>query len=97
MLVERWQFPKNLSEAIRHHHDGTISNSTLHHCLFVADQLSKHKTLCNSGTGMVNELPAAMADRFGGNLDEIIVQLGDLSNVIAEAQAFAQTSKEIRP
>jgi hypothetical protein len=38
-----------------------------------------------------------MADRFGGNLDEIIVQLGDLSNVIAEAQAFAQTSKEIRP
>jgi putative nucleotidyltransferase with HDIG domain len=97
MLVERWQFPKNLSEAIRHHHDGTISNSTLHHCLFVADQLSKHKTLCNSGTAMVNELPAAMADRFGGNLDEIIVQLGDLSNVIAEAQAFAQTSKEIRP
>jgi len=97
MLVERWQFPKNISDAIRHHHDGTSMHSTLHNCLFVANQLSKHKTLCNSSNIMVNELPPAMADRFGGNLDEIILQLGDLSNVVAEAQAFAQTSKEIRP
>jgi putative nucleotidyltransferase with HDIG domain len=95
MLVERWQFPKNIIDAIRHHHDASVTNSTLHNCLFVADQLSKHKTLCNSSTVVVNELPAAMTARFGGNLDEIIVQLGDLSNVIAEAQAFAQTSKAI--
>jgi len=96
MLVERWQFPKNLSDAIRHHHDGTSVHSTLHGCLFVADQLSKHKTLSSGSDGVPNELPPAMADRFGGNLNEIIVQLGDLSNVVAEAQAFAQTSKEIQ-
>lgn len=97
MLVESWQFPTNISDAIRHHHDGTAVRSTLHNCLFVADQLSKHKTLCNSSNIMVDELPPAMADRFGGNLDEILLQLGDLSNVVAEARAFAQTSKEIRP
>lgn len=97
MLVEGWQFPKNISDTIRHHHDGAFPNSTLHHCLFVADQLSKHSSLNNSGLGMVEELPPAIAERFGGNLDEIIVKLGDLSNVAAEAQAFAQISKEIRP
>jgi hypothetical protein len=42
------------------------------------------------------ELPPAIAKRFGGNLDEIIVKLGDLSNVVAEAQAFVQISKEIQ-
>ncbi len=42
------------------------------------------------------EPPPAVVERFGANLDEIIVKLGDLSNVIAEAQTFAQTSKEIQ-
>jgi putative nucleotidyltransferase with HDIG domain len=96
MLVEGWQFPKNLSDAIRHHHNPELSNSTLKCCLFVADQLSKHKSLNygnNSNHEMMNELPPVIAQRFGGNLEEIIVKLGDLSNVVAEAHAFAQTSK----
>ena len=96
MLVEGWQFPKNLSENIRHHHNAEYPSSTLHDCLFMADQLSKHEKLNNSGYGMMEELPPAIAERFGGNIEEIIVKLGDLSNVIAEAQAFAQISKEIR-
>lgn len=97
MLVEGWQFPKDLSFAIRHHHNVAKTNSTLQCCLFVADLLSKHKSL-NAGDSNIeikNELPPAIAQRFGGNLDEIIVKLGDLSKVMAEAQAFAQISKEI--
>ena len=96
MLVEGWQFPKNLCETIRHHHDGTVRNSTLHNCLFVADQLSKHPSLNNDSNSVMEDLPPAIAERFGCNLDEIIVQLGDLSNVVAEAQAFAQISKDIK-
>lgn len=96
MLVEGWQFPKNLSENIRHHHDTEYPSSTLHDCLFVADQLSKHESLGNTGYGLMEELPPAIKERFGGNLEEIIVKLGDLSNVVAEAKAFAQISKEIR-
>jgi putative nucleotidyltransferase with HDIG domain len=96
MLVEKWQFPKFLSDAIRHHHDDILPNSTLQSCLFVADQLSKHKYFNNSGSSVTEELPPAIAARFGANLDEILVQLGDLSNVVAEANAFAQTSKVIQ-
>jgi len=96
MLVEGWKFPRNLSDTIRHHHDDSVSNSTMHDCLFVADQLSKHKLLNNGIDRVMPELPPAIAARFGGNLDEIIVKLGDLSNVIAEANAFAQTSKDIQ-
>ena len=97
MLVEGWQFPKNLGDSIRHHHDNEYPKNTLQCCLFVADQLSKHRALNKSSDSVLEELPPAIAERFGGNWDEIIVKLGDLSNVVAEAQAFAQTSKEIRP
>lgn len=93
MLVERWQFPRNISDAIRHHHDAALPNSTLQCCLFVADQLSKHTAISPNSTSVTGALPASAKERFGGTLEEIIVQLGDLSNVVAEAQAFAQTSK----
>jgi len=96
MLVEGWQFPKNLSDTIRHHHDAEFSNASLHNCLYVANHLSKHSSLNIGDHVVAEELPPAMAERFGGNLDEIIVKLGDLSTVVAEAQAFAQISKEIR-
>lgn len=95
-LVEGWQFPQKISDAIRHHHDAALQNTTLQNCLFVADQLSKHKSLNNSDYSKMTELPPAIAKRFGGNLEEIIVKLGDLSNVVAEAQAFVQISKEIQ-
>ena len=99
MLVEKWQFPKNLSDVILHHHDAEIPSSTMHYCLFLADQISKHpickqQSLNNSYSDHSVALPPAIVERFGANLDEIIVKLGDLSNVIAEAQAFAQTSKQ---
>lgn len=96
MLVEGWKFPKNLSDTIRNHHDDTISNSTMHNCLFVADLLSKHKLLNNGVERVMPDLPPDIAARFGGNPEEIIVKLGDLSNVVAEANAFAQTSKDIQ-
>jgi putative nucleotidyltransferase with HDIG domain len=94
-LVEKWQFPKSLSDVILHHHDANVVPSTIHCCLFLADQLSKHKTFNNLSdeNTVYAELPPPIAERFGNNLDEIIVKLGDLSNIVAEAQAFAQTSK----
>ena len=94
-LVEKWQFPQNLSEVILHHHDQDIPPSSMHCCLFLADQISKHKVF-NSNyneNALVTELPLPITQRFGDNLDEIIVKLGDLSNVVAEAHAFAKTSK----
>jgi putative nucleotidyltransferase with HDIG domain len=96
MLVEKWQFPKNLCEVIRHHHDDSLPPSTLQYCLHVADNLSKHKIFHNDEGRELATLPPSIAARFGSSYDEIIVKLGDLSNVVAEAQAFAQTSKEMQ-
>ncbi len=95
MLIERWQFPQNLIDAIRHHHDRDLPGSTMQCCLYLADQMSKHLPLNMQGTQAAIELPDKVKARFGADIDEIIVKLGDLSNVVAEAQAFAQTSKEI--
>jgi putative nucleotidyltransferase with HDIG domain len=94
MLVEKWQFHKSLSDTIRHLHDDTLTDSTMQNCLFVADQISKHKTSGEYGITIASELPDKIAERFGGNLDDIIAQLGDLSKVMEEARSFAHIGKE---
>ncbi len=94
LLVEKWQFQKSLSETIRHLHDGSLTESTMQNCLFVADQISKLHTMGHGGNPIVEELPPNVAERFGGNLEDIIGQLGDLSKVLDEARTFAQVGKE---
>jgi putative nucleotidyltransferase with HDIG domain len=61
MLVEKWQFPKNLCDVIRHHHDDSLPASTLQYCLYVADQLSKHKIFHNNDGTEPDDLPPAIA------------------------------------
>lgn len=94
MLVGKWQFPKALTESIRQHHGEIAPENTMLACLFAADQISKNLSLGNSGNTVVEELPPALAARFGGNLDDVVAQLGDLSKVIEEAQSFAKVSKD---
>lgn len=93
MLVEKWQFPKQLTENIRNHHGDISADNTVLSCLFVADQISKHLTMGNSGNLIVEELPPDLADHFGGQLQDIVASLGDLSRIANEAQVFAQASQ----
>jgi len=93
MLVEKWQFPKPLTETIRHHHSGISPENTVQSCLFVADQISKKLSMGNSGNLLVEELPPALINRFGGNMDDIIARLGDLSKIAEEAKAFTKSGK----
>ena len=95
MLVEKWQFQKSLNDTIRNLHAGSPTTSAMHDCLFVADQISKHYSMGNSGNPIVEALPPDIAERFGGNLEDVIAQLGDLSKIMDEANSFAQTGKEI--
>lgn len=90
MLVEKWQFPKVLTDAIRNHHGEIAPEDTLQCCLIAADHISK--TLSDSGGGSHNgdELPPPLIERFGGNLEEVSEELGDLSKVLQEAQSFAK-------
>ncbi len=95
MLVEKWQFPKLLTETIRHHHGAILPGNTLQSCLFMADQISKKLSMGNSGNLVVEELPPALVNRFGGDMDDIIAQLGDLTGMVNEAQSFTKGSKEL--
>ena len=94
MLVEKWQFPKQLTDNIRTHHSEISPENTVQSCLFVADQISKYRALGNSGNSIVEELSPALIVHFGGKLIDIIAGLGDLSGLESEAQVFAQISQE---
>lgn len=90
MLVEKWQFPKPLTDAIRLHHAGISPENTLLGYLFAANQISKKMFPGHGGNPVAEELPPALAGRFGGGLDDIIARLGDLSRIVEEAQSFAR-------
>lgn len=94
MLVEKWQFPRQLSENIRNHHTDISTENTVHSCLFAANQISKHLSPVSSGNQVVEELPPAMVEKFGGTLEDVIASLGNLSKLENEAQVFAQVAKE---
>jgi putative nucleotidyltransferase with HDIG domain len=94
MLVGKWQFPKLLTDAISQHHGEIPPENIMLGSLFVADQISKKMSLGHSGNLVVEELPPSLAERFGGNMEDIIARLGDLSRVADEAQSFARIGKE---
>jgi len=94
MLVEKWQFPKMLSDTIRHHHSDISPENRVQCHLFVADQISKKLSMDSGSNPMVEELPPALARGFGGTMDDIIARLGDLSKILEEAELFTKGSKE---
>jgi hypothetical protein len=59
-------------------------------CVFGANQISKKLHFGDAGNSLVEEFPPSVAKRLGGTLDEVIVSLGDLAPLFAEAQVFAK-------
>jgi putative nucleotidyltransferase with HDIG domain len=94
MLVERWQFPSNVSSLIREHHSGVEGMSGVAICLFIANQIAKYLGYAGAGYPAIEALSPALAERFGGQLPEIIESLGDISKLVDEAQLYAQASNE---
>jgi putative nucleotidyltransferase with HDIG domain len=94
MLVEKWQFPKSLTDTIRHHHSEISPENTVQSCLFVADQISKKLAMGSGGNFLVEPLTPELVERFGGDMDDIIARLGDTSKIVDEAQTYARGSKE---
>jgi len=94
MLVEKWQFPTHLIDNIRSHHSDISTDNTVQSCLFVANQISKYLGLGNGGNPIVEKLSPSLIRHFGGELEDIIANLGDISNLVREAQVFAQISQE---
>ena len=87
LLAEHWAFDQELVAAINHHH--CIDEHTpLTDCLFAANQISKQLQFGFAGNPRVDELPVAVAARFGMNLSELIESLGDLTSIKIEALSF---------
>jgi putative nucleotidyltransferase with HDIG domain len=90
MLVEKWRFAPKLVDTIRHQFGPELADSDMIACVFGANQISKKLNFGFAGNLLVEELPAAVAKRLGGNLDEVIASLGDLNPLFEEAKIFSK-------
>ena len=90
MLAEKWRFPPDLIEAIRYQYGPELKDTPMIACVFSANQISKKLEFGFAGNPCFEELPATIAQRLGGNIDEVIVSLGDLAPVFEEARLFAK-------
>lgn len=90
MLVEKWRFPSDLIETIRHQYSPELTDTPMMACVFAANQISKKLGLGFGGNPAIEELPPTIAQRLGGTLDEVILSLGDLAPVLAEANMLAK-------
>lgn len=90
MLVEKWRFAPNLIDTIQNQHGADVKDTDMIACVFAANQISKKLQFGFGGNVCVEELPPAMAKRLGGNLDQVITRLGDLTALFEEAQIFSR-------
>jgi putative nucleotidyltransferase with HDIG domain len=90
MLMEKWRFPERLIDSVRRHHGEITTDDMLLSCLYVADQISKELMLEVGDRNLVEKLSPALADRFGGQLHDVIASLGDLAQLEREALVIAQ-------
>lgn len=90
MLMEKWRFPERLIDSVRRHHSEITSDDMLLSCLFVADQVSKLLTLEVGDGNLAGKLSPALAERFGGQLQDVIASLGDIAKLEREVHVVAQ-------
>ena len=90
MLVEKWRFPAVLVETILHQYGPAPKDTAMIACVFAANQIGKKLEFGFGGNPWIDELPATLAKRLGGTLDEVIVSLGDLAPTFEEAKIFSK-------
>lgn len=90
MLVEKWRFAPDLIETIRQQHGTDRQDTDMIACVFAANQISKKLEFGFGGNPFIEELTPEIAKRLGGTLDEVMVDLGDLTPVFEEAKIFSK-------
>jgi len=91
MLAEKWQFPQTLVDCMRNHHSPDAGEGMMWASVYAANQISKKMSFGDGGNHCIEALPPAVRNYFGGDLDEIIASLGDLSKIVEEAQVFSRS------
>ena len=90
MLVEKWRFAPVLVETIRNQFGDALKDTEMVASVFAANQISKKMEFGFAGNPHVDALSPAMAKRLGGDLDQVIASLGDLTPLFEEAKVFAK-------
>jgi putative nucleotidyltransferase with HDIG domain len=90
MLVEKWRFPADLVETIRHQYTPALMDTPMIASVFTANQISKKLAFGFGGNTWIDELPPTIVHRLGGTLDEVIASLGDLTSVLEDARLFSK-------
>lgn len=94
LLAKRWAFPDHLVDCIRDHHDLSVEPSAMMDCLRVADQVVRFRDIGDSGNPWRDSEAPAAPQRFGDDMEAIVVKLGSLDKLVEDAMAFAQVGKE---
>ncbi|MDZ7920474.1 HDOD domain-containing protein [Rhodoferax sp.] len=90
MLVEKWRFAPHLIDTIRHQRVDDLKDTDMIACVFAANQISKKLEYGFAGNHKIEQLPAGIQRRLGGDLDAVIASMGNLDTLFAEAQVFAK-------
>ncbi len=85
LLTEKWNLDQTLIAAIDHHHYDTPDDNIMKDCVFAANQISKKLQFGFAGNPIIEEFPDNIIARFGLSLDDLIIDMGDLSLLRAEA------------
>lgn len=85
MLVEKWQFPSQLIEAIRYQYGPELRDTSLGTCVFAANQISKKLELGFAGNSHVEEFPTFVQQRLGGSLEDLALALGNMKSMFEDA------------
>lgn len=94
LLAKKWQFAEPLVNCIRDHHNPEVEPSGMMDCLRLADIICRQKAFGDAGNPWRDEDLARMPARFGGDIDAVIVRIGDLQKIVEDAQSFAQIGTE---
>lgn len=89
LLLEKWQFPASLVDAVRYQYQVGLQDSPMADCVFVANQIAKRLGMDFGGTPTQEHLPASVAHRLGGTLTQIMEAMGDLRPILEEAKRFS--------
>ena len=84
MLVEKWQFPNQLIEAIRYQYGPELRDTSLGACVFAANQISKKLELGFAGNTHVEEFPVLVQQRLGGSLEDVLLELGNMKSMFED-------------
>lgn len=91
MLGEHWQLPGPLVDCMHLHHggEGMDGSSALLDTVIAANQIAKKLQFGRSGNPIVEELPMLAQQRFGMDLEGLLVSLGDLKPELEKARVFS--------